>query len=328
MKRLNPHKKKIAVTLTLVALLGGVAIAWFAGRTRSTENAYISADVVSVATSVGGRVIAVHVKDNQYVHKGDALFDINPEPYEIALTRAQADLALARQSARQDRAEIAAARAQVTQIEGDFASARSTYARDKELVAQHFASQQSLDDARTRMQALQASLDQARAKLAKALSSPEKTEERGDVLKAQAAIAQAKLDLENTHVVAMQDGQISNLALTTGSLVSAGQPLFALIAQDSFHIDANFKETELAGIQPGRPVDIKVDMYPQHQFTGAVESISGGTGTAFSLLPPQNATGNWVKIAQRIPVRIKLNQFDAEHPLRIGATATVTVRLK
>jgi len=148
------------------------------------------------------------------------------------------------------------------------------------------------------------------------------------VLKAQAAIAQARLDLEHTRVTAAQDGQISNLSLTAGSLVSVGMPLFALIAQDSFHIDANFKETELAGIHPGQEVDIQIDMYSGQPFKGTVESLSGGTGTAFSLLPPQNATGNWVKIAQRVPVRIKFAPTDAEHPLRIGATATVSVHLR
>jgi membrane fusion protein (multidrug efflux system) len=192
---------------------------------------------------------------------------------------------------------------------------------------QHFLSQQSLDDAKTRQQSLQASLEQARAKLTKAQAMPQDPEERGDVLKAKAAIEQAKLDLQHTHVIAAQDGQISNLSLTAGSLVSAGEPLFALIADNSFHIDANFKETELPGIHPGQDVDISIDMYPGKHFKGKVESISGGTGTAFSLLPAQNATGNWVKIAQRVPVRIKLAPTDADHPLRIGATATVTVNL-
>jgi membrane fusion protein (multidrug efflux system) len=284
--------------------------------------------VVNVASLVAGRVVAVHIKDNQHVHKGDALFDVDPKPFTIALERAQADLALARQTARQDNAEVAAARALVTQAESDLNNARSTYTRDKELVAQHFLSQQSLDDAQTRVQALEASLEQARAKLTKALSAPVKTEERGDVLKAQAAIDQAKLDLEHTHVTAAQDGQISNLTLTAGSLVGVGVPLFALITDNSFHIDANYKETELAGIHPGQDADIQIDMYPGQHFKGTVESLSGGTGTAFSLLPPQNATGNWVKIAQRVPVRIKFAPTDAEHPLRIGATATVSVQLK
>lgn len=328
MKHFTENKKLIITVLLLLAVLGGFAYAHFSGSTRSTENAYINADVVNVASLVAGRVIAVHITDNQHVRKGEPLFDVDPQPFAIALERAQADLALANQSARQDNAEITVARALVAQTESDLLNARTIYARDKELVAQNFLPQQALDDAQTRMQALKSSLDQARAKLTKALSAPEKTAERGDVLKAQAAIDQAKLDLEHTHVVAAQDGQISNLTLTAGSLVGVGMPLFALIAENSFHIDANFKETELAGIHPGQNVDIQIDMYPGQTFQGTVESLSGGTGTAFSLLPPQNATGNWVKIAQRIPVRIKFAPTDAAHPLRIGATATVTVQLK
>ena len=328
MEFVKSNKKAIAIALALIALLGGFAFYHYAGLTRSTENAYINADVVNVAAQVSGRVTAVYIKDNQHVRKGDALFDIDPEPFAIALQRAEADLAQARQNTRQDNAEVSVARAQVAQMESDLANARASYARDKELVAQHFLSQQALDDAKTRTQSLQAALEQAHAKLTKALATPQKPEERGDVLKAQAAIEQAKLDLQHTHVTAAQDGQISNLSLTAGSLVAACEPLFALIAENSFHIDANFKETELPGIHPGQDVDIKIDMYPGQLFKGKVESISGGTGTAFSLLPAQNATGNWVKIAQRVPVRIKFAQTDAEHPLRIGATATVSVQLK
>ena len=328
MEHLKTHKTKIIIALVLAALIGGFAFYHYSGLTRSTENAYINADVVNVAAQVSGRVTAVYIKDNQHVRKGDALFDIDPEPFAIALQRAEADLAQAKQSARQDNAEVSVARAQIAQIESDLANARTSYARDQELVAQHFLSQQSLDDAQTKQQSLQAALEQARAKLTKALSAPQKPEERGDVLKAQAAIEQAKLDLEHTHVTAAQDGQISNLSLTAGSLVAVGEPLFALIAENSFHIDANFKETELPGIHPGQDVDIKIDMYPGQHFKGTVESLSGGTGTAFSLLPPQNATGNWVKIAQRVPVRIKLAPTDADHPLRIGATATVSVQLR
>jgi membrane fusion protein (multidrug efflux system) len=330
MKRVvENHKNKfIIVTVLLAAIVGGGVYVYFSSSTRSTENAYISADVVNVAAQVSGKVSDVYIKENQYVHKGDALFDIDPAPFAITLSRAQADLAVAQQSARQDNAEINVARAQIAQTESDLANAQASYERNKKLVEQNFLSRQSADDSLERVQTLQASLDQAHAKLSKALSAPAKTEERGDVLKARAAIAQAKLDLEHTHIVASQDGQISNLTLTAGSLVGMGVPLFALIAQNSFHIDANFKETELVGIHTGQDVDIQIDMYPGQHFAGKVDSLSGGTGTAFSLLPPQNATGNWVKIAQRIPVRIKFAQTDAEHPLRIGATATISVQLK
>jgi membrane fusion protein (multidrug efflux system) len=330
MKRLveSTKNKFIGAAILLAAVIGGITYVYFSGKTRSTENAYINADVVNIAAQVSGKVSTVYIKENQYVHKGDALFDIDKAQLTIALNRARADLAVAEQSARQDNAEINVALAQIAQTESDLTNAQASYARNQKLVAQNFLTQQSADDALERVQTLQASLDQARAKLSKALSAPTKTEDRGDVLKAQAAIAQAKLDLEHTHIVATQDGQISNLTLTAGSLVGAGVPLFALIAENSFHIDANFKETELVGIRTGEDVDIQIDMYPGQRFKGKVESISGGTGTAFSLLPPQNATGNWVKIAQRIPVRIKFAQTDAEHPLRIGATATISVILK
>ena len=163
MERIKANKKKIALALALLALLGGTAYAYYSSFSRSTENAYINADVVNVAAQVNGRVIAVYIKDNQHVRKGDALFDIDPEPFAIALERAKADLALARQSARQDNAEVSVARAQIAQAESDLINAKSTYTRDRELVAQHFLSQQSLDDAQTRVQALQASLDEARA---------------------------------------------------------------------------------------------------------------------------------------------------------------------
>ncbi len=328
MKRIAENKKLIAIVLLVIGVLGGVGYQQYSSRYRSTENAYLNADVVQVAAQVAGRVTGVYVKDNQHVKKGEPLFDIDPEPFRIALAHAEADLAQAMQNSRQDTAEVAAARAQVEQTTMDLKNARATYTRDKELVAQHFLSQQSTDDALTRVQTLEAALEQARAKLAKALSAPAKPQERADVLRAQAEIAQAKLDLEHAHVTATMDGQISNLSLTPGSLVGIGAPLFALIADNSYHIDANFKETELPGIHPGQEVDIKIDMYPGQTFKGTVESLSGGTGTAFSLLPPQNATGNWVKIAQRVPVRIKLAPIDADHPLRIGATATVTVRLQ
>jgi membrane fusion protein (multidrug efflux system) len=319
-------KKPVVAGLLLLSLTGGAAYFYLAPATRSTENAYINADVVNVASEASGRVIALYIKENQSVHKGDVLFDIDPEPYAIALAQAEAELAQAMQNAREDGAEIRLAQAQIEQSESDLDNARSINARDKKLVAQHFLSQQALDDAQTRVQGLQASLEQARAKLSKAHAAPVQTNQRGDILKAQAAIHQAKLDLAHTHITAPQDGQISNLTVTTGDMVNRGVPLFALITSNSFHIDANFKETQLPGIHPGQPVDIQIDMYPGQHFSGTVESLSGSTGTAFSLLPAQNATGNWVKIAQRVPVRIKLDATDSK--LRIGATATVTVRLK
>ncbi len=314
------------LALVLAVVLGWLAYQHYHEIERSTENAYIGADVVNVAPQVSGRVIKVYVQENQFVKKGDTLFDIDPEPYRIALEHARADLAEAYQNARRDTADIALAKAGIAQTESDLANALSIEARDRQLVARHFLSQQALDDAMTRVKSLKAALNEARAKLQSALSAPENTVDRGDYMKAKAAIDQANLDLQRTHVLAEHDGQISNLTLTAGSTVGKDTPLFALIDKNSFHVDANFKETELPGIKTGQKVDIEFDMYPGEHFKGTVESIGGSTGTAFSLLPPQNATGNWVKITQRVPVRIRLDNID--RALRIGATATVTVHLR
>jgi membrane fusion protein, multidrug efflux system len=144
---------------------------------------------------------------------------------------------------------------------------------------------------------------------------------------AMANLEQAQLDLRHAHVTASQDGWVQNISLAAGTSVTPGTPLFALIVDRSFWVDANFKETQLAQIRPGQPVDVEVDMYPGHVFHGRVESLGGSTGTAFSLLPPQNATGNWVKVTQRVPVKIRFEEFDAKFPLRVGATASVDVRV-
>ncbi len=320
------NAKFLVLALILALVLGWLAYRHYHEIERSTENAYIGADVVNVAPQVSGRVVRVHVLENQFVKKGDPLFDIDPEPYRIALEHAKADLAEAYQNARRDSADIALAKAGIAKTESDLANARSIEARDSQLVAKHFLSQQALDDAKTRVKTLEAALNEARAKLQGAHSAPWNTADRGDYMKARAALDQAALDLSRTHVIAEHDGQISNLTLTAGSTVATGVPLFALIDKNSYYVDANFKETELPGIRAGQKVDIDFDMYPGEHFKGTVESIGGSTGTAFSLLPPQNATGNWVKITQRIPVRIRLDSMD--RALRIGATATVTVHLE
>jgi membrane fusion protein (multidrug efflux system) len=323
-------KPKVKV-FAVVGFLILIALVWayfkFSAHSRSTENAYIGADVVEISAQVGGRVVLIKVNNNQLVKSGDVLFELDVAPFQIALTRAEANLAAALQTARQDNAEVDVARAQIAQNEAELNNARSQYTRTKNLIEQHFASQQAAEDALSKVTSLQASLQQARAKLEKAQAAPSKLEERADVLRARAEIAQAKLDLAHTKIIAERDGLISNLSLTEGNLVRPATPLFALIEQNSFHVDANFKETELPGIHPGQVVDIEVDMYPGQIFHGKVDSLSGGTGTAFSLLPPQNATGNWVKIAQRVPVKISFDKIAAERPLRIGATATVTVHL-
>ena len=183
--------------------------------------------------------------------------------------------------------------------------AKQTQGRTLALASKKFSSQQEADNAVASYRTAQANL-----------------------LRANAALDQAKLNLRYTHVTAPISGWVTNVSLRQGDAAAAYQPVFALISDESFWADTNFKETELEKIRPGQLAEIVVDMYPKHKFKGVVESISGGAGAAFSLLPPQNATGNWVKVTQRVPVRINVLNPDPNFPLRVGTSATVTVSLQ
>jgi membrane fusion protein (multidrug efflux system) len=324
-RRLMP----ILAAIVLLASAGGGYAWWQSSRhVRDTDNAYVNADIAQVSSLVAGPVSRVLAHDNQFVHKGDVLFEVDRRPFEVALAKARARLASAELASRQDAADVGAAAADVERERVALQNAGVQLQRTEELVKQKFLSQQALDDARAKSRTQSASLAAADAKLERArqavaggiAASPEAMQARAD-------IAQAELDLEHTRIVAPADGWLTNFSLVAGSSVAPGTPVAALIVDGSYWVDANFKETQLAGLAPGQGAVIEVDMYPKHPFRGRVESLSGGTGTAFSLLPPQNATGNWVKVTQRVPVKVRVLDADAEHPLRVGATAAVSIRV-
>jgi len=319
----------IGIVVVAVLAIGGVWY-WRVSATRqSTDDAYVNAHVVQVAALVMGQVTEVPVHENELVHKGDVLFVVDRRPFEAAVTEAEGKLRQAEQGTRADTSQVAAAEADVQRQLADLANAQATLRRTQQLVQQNFMSKQTLDDARARVNAAQASVDAARARVEKAREALAKTPtgETPAVRVAQAQVDKARLDLEHTRMLAPENGWITRFDLTPGTVVTPGNPLFAIVVANSFWVDANFKETELAGVVPGRPATIVVDMYPGHAFHGKVESLAGGTGAAFSLLPPQNANGNWVKVAQRVPVRVSIDDPDTAHPLRVGATATVTVSI-
>jgi len=246
----------------------------------------------------------------------------------VAVDKAQAQLEMARQGTRQDSADVQAQAAELTRQQADFANAGAAHQRTADLVAQGFLSKQALDDANAKLQVSRASVEQARARLQKARAALAPQDGQTPAVAAAAAnLEQAKLDLQHAHVTASQDGWVANISLAAGTSVAPGTPLLGLIVERSFWVDANFKETQLAQIRTGQPAEIEVDMYPGHVFHAHVESLGSGTGTAFSLLPPQNATGNWVKVTQRVPVKVRFDDFDPEFPLRVGATASVNVQV-
>jgi membrane fusion protein, multidrug efflux system len=322
----KPLKWIIAAVVLLVAGVIGVRYWLEESRFVSTDDAYVNANQVQVTAQVSGAVVAVHVRDQQAVNAGDPLFELDPAPYRIALDRAQAELELARQSMSQEGAGFASSEAVLAQRRAEAENARSTWERNLALVKSGFISPQAAETSRTQLATAQAAVKAAQAELEKARSALGKTgDENAAVQAAAAAVKAAELDLERTRVVSPVNGTVANFTLQPGNTVQPGVPLFVAIASDEYWVDANFKETQLNEIRPGQKATITSDVYPDVTFHGVVQSVSGGSGAAFSLLPPQNATGNWVKVTQRVPVRVRIEDPDPRRPLRIGTTATVKV---
>ena len=321
-------KKRITVILLAAVIIGGLFYTYHIYETRypSTDNAYVTANVVYVASQVSGQVQQVFVHNQQDVYKGDSLYLIDPRPFQLALEQARAHLALVRQDVARNTAAVASAEAEVRRQEVLLKNADTRLRRSKELVTENFVSQQTAEDAEADKLAASAALQVARAHLEEAREMLGLAGNDNEAVhEAVAALGQAQWRLDNTEVSAHCDGHITQLSLQPGDAVEAGQSSFVLICDHQFWVDANFKETELARIRTGQHVDIRMDMYPGIPFHGQVESINGASGVAFSLLPPQNATGNWVKITQRVPVKIRIESADPAYPLRVGTSATVRV---
>jgi membrane fusion protein (multidrug efflux system) len=300
------------------------------GRYVSTDNAYVRSDISQISTEVNGRVDEVEVRENQLVKAGQVLFRLEDTSFKIAVERAEAQIATAR-------LDVEALRATYAQKQAELKSAQDTLDyqgreldRQKQLFSTHVTSQQQYDQAQHNLDVARQNVDSTRQALANVLASlggdPHiPTHEHPRVLTAKAMRDQAQLDLAHTVVYAPIDGTVAQVdKLQKGMHVTTGTPLFSLIGRKVW-VEANFKETELTHMKPGQEATIEVDTYPDRVFKGTVGSISPGTGSEFSVLPPQNATGNWVKIVQRLPVRIMLNDSDDEMPLRSGMSVTAEV---
>ncbi|BCH26581.1 membrane protein [Mesorhizobium sp. L-8-10] len=324
--------RALLMALLPVALVVGGGYVWVTGgRYQETENANLRQARVSIASEATGRIVEVDVADNAMVKAGDVLFVVDPEPYRIALSEANAALAAARLQVEQLRAAYSQAVAQERVASGELDYAKAQFDRitdlaDKGISAKATldAAQRDVDKAREEHAAARQGIASARAAIG---GDPDiATDKHPAVLSALAARDKAAYALSQTTVRAPADGMVSQASsFKLGQFVASGTPLFSLVETGDTWVEANFKETQLTNMKPGQKAEIVLDTYPGHAFEATVEAIGAGTGAEFSLLPAQNATGNWVKVTQRIPVRLKLDTAGADLALRTGMSATVSV---
>ena len=300
------------------------------GRFVTTENAYVKAEIISISANVDGQVADVLIANNQRVEEGELLFTIDPRPFEMALTAAAAELSSVRQRVaslqahyRQGRMEIAAAEERIRFL-------RIEHERQQSLLSKGYGTQVKFDEtahdlamARRRLSVLKETNAMVLANLGGVPDLP--VEGHPLFLQAEAKRSRAELDLGYSAISAPSAGVLSNVTLQAGEYVEAGDPLFALVKIDQPWVEANLKEVQLTHVRVGQKATIVVDSYPEVRFEAEVESISPTTGAEFAVLPPQNATGNWVKVVQRIPVRLVITGRQQTHLLRAGMTAEVSI---
>ncbi len=306
--------------LVLLGLVGlGVKRWWFARSHVSTDDAQVDGHIIPILPKVGGFVAEVRVQENQNVKTGDTLVVLDDRDFRSRLAQTEADLA-ALLATVSSRTRVGQAEAAVAQAQANAIKAHADLERLEPLAQQDIVSKQQLDAARAATVAADAQLASAQAALVGADAR---------VAAARAARDQAALQLSYTRLVAPTSGVVSKKTVEVGQLVQPGQPLMSVVPLDDVWVVANLKETQTASVSPGAAVDFTVDAYPGRHFAGRVESLAPATGAKFSLLPPDNATGNFTKVVQRVPVRIRLGQpNDRAHPLRPGMSVDVTITTK
>lgn len=319
--------KTLLPLLIFIFLCAGGIWYWHYNRDYpSTDDAYVKAHVITVAPQIDGNVIDVKVQNHQYVTQGQLLFSIDNQAYQIELAKAQAQLDATKNQITAADMEVDSTRAIVQEKQAELTNTRADTQRIVSLVRQNYESKSAGDLATKNLSVAKAALLSAQAQLKQAEQNRgELGENNSQWRAAQTAISAAKLNVSYTQVFAATSGFVANFDLQPGDKVNAYQPVFAIIENNSWWLDANFKETQLSRIAAGQPVKITLDMYPGKAFKGTVASISDGSGASFSLLPPENASGNWVKVTQRFPVKIILSAEDQHFPYRLDASATATV---
>jgi membrane fusion protein, multidrug efflux system len=330
-----PRRRRGRLLLFLllpVALVSGAVWYVTGGQEISTDDAYVEADKVEVSTDVSGIVAEVDVKENQHVETGQVLYRLDDLPFRLALARAEAAVGVVRNDLEALKASYGDLEAQIKQAQDDLAYNDRQFRRQQYLNDQHVASEQTLDTAHRNLQTAQqklASLKQQLAGVAANLNGDPVApiERHPRYLSAVAQRGEAARQLDHATVKAPFAGIVTHVpAVAPGKYLAAATTAFYLVAGDHLWIDANPKETELTWVRPGQPATVTVDIYPDVEWRGTVESVSPATAQEFSLLPAQNTSGNWVKVVQRIPMRVRVDTSDGSlPPLRVGMSVEVAV---
>jgi membrane fusion protein, multidrug efflux system len=317
----------IALAAVIVATVAGAFAYWRHSELYpTTENAYTGSNIVRVASEVSGPVIHVYVRTDDTVKTNDPLFDIDPTLYDAALRNARAQFDSAASAAGTAGESLKTAAATLETTRAALGDAIKAYRDAKDAQAPEQPPSDQLNNAESAWQDALKNYKDSESAFATEQDKPLTVTTPTVQLRAAAAqLTKATHDRVKTHATAPADGLLSNVTLRPGATVQAGAPLFAIIEANRWWVDANFKETDLARIKVGQPATVRLDMYPGVNFDGIVESISSGSGASFSVLPPENASGNWVKVTQRFPVRISVANPPADKPLRVGASATVMI---
>jgi len=324
-------KRPLLFALLPVALIVGGYLYVNGGQITSTDNAYVQADMVGVSTDVPGTVVEIDVHDNETVEKGQLLYRLRPDTYQIALDGAKAQLGTVHDQVLTLQASYKLSLAQITQAEADQSFYQTQLKRQQDLMTSGAGMKVNLDSAQhdldDTLQKIKVARAQADATLAQLGGDPHQTIEQNPFyLQAKSAVDNAQRDFNDTFVRAPFDGVVTNVdSVQIGSYLQASQQAFSLVSDSHVWVEASPKETELTWVKPGQPATISVDTYPGVEWKGTVQSISPASGSSFSLLPAQNTTGNWVKVVQRIPMRVRVEETDGKPPLRVGMSVTVDV---
>jgi membrane fusion protein (multidrug efflux system) len=324
----KPGKRSILMwSIPLLIAAVGLFLWLTSGRTVETDNAYVKQDVTAISTQVNGPVAAVYVRENQHVNKGDILYRIDPAPFEAALHAAQAQLAAARLQTNELVAQAQGTGADIRGEEANLSIARRALDRQAALMRRGFTTKADYDDALNEVTKAENQLADARSRANIASTAIAPNGNQPAIAAALAAVEKARLDLEHTVIRAPASGIVAKSdRLLVGQSAITGIAMLSIVGDKQPWVEANFKEGDLAKMAVGQPADVEFDAYPDLKLKGHVASIGSGTGSEFSVLPAQNANGNWVKVTQRIPVRIA---FDEKPPREMiaGLSSTVEVRI-